>query len=78
MSQRMGGSHMSEIALNQVGMKVASSSLVLQLVFLPPGICIGITFTAKNLYLLNFKSINMLVAFLVCVRHIGIANSLSN
>lgn len=78
MSQRVGDSRTSEIALNQVGMNVASSSLVFQLAFLSPDVCIGIIFSAKNLYLLMFKSINMLVVFHVCVHHMGIANSLSN
>lgn len=44
----MGGSSMSEIALNQVGMKVASSPSVLWLAFLLPDVCSSFTFTAKS------------------------------
>lgn len=69
---------MSEIALNQVGMKVTSRSSVLQLTFSPPDICTGIAFTATNLYLLIFKSINMDVVFLLCMHCMGTANSLSS
>lgn len=52
-AQGTGGSCMSEIALNQVGMIVASSPPVTQLTFLLPDIHIGFAYIAERFYFLG-------------------------